>query len=245
MRKLFLLSILIIMPFLLFSQKAITKSDTTSSTRIYLDGSVGFAFPLGDYSKKDLKNDNSGFASQGFMGQINLDWIGKQDYGLGLQYTFESNPLSSSVKNDTLTGMGKALGNSAWINHYLMAGLVVIKHFQKIYFEGKALVGIIISTSPIFNSTDPATKISSSNAGVGLAYGAQVGIGYAVSPRVTVKANVEYLAGTPKIHHTYGAEVIGVDTSGRFIYSPPIDVETKRTVSSLFIKAGIVVKLSK
>ena len=92
---------------------------------------------------------------------------------------------------------------------------------------------------------DPIYQTHDSNVGTGLAYGIQFGAGYAVSQRVTIKANVEYLGGGPKIHHQYGAQVIGYDNFGKLIYSPPIDFDTKRTVSSLLVKAGLVIKLSK
>jgi opacity protein-like surface antigen len=246
MRKFFLLICLSFMPFLIFSQETKKKSDSASTSRIYLDVSGGISLPMGSFAKSDLENSGSGFATQGFLAQVNLDWIGKSDYGLAVQYTFQRNPLKSSVKKDTLSGMNEPLGTGAWTSHYLMAGIVVMKFIHKVYIEGRALIGVILSTSPVFNTIDPLYKTEDSNTGTGFAYGIQLGAGYAVSPRVCVKANIEYLVGNPAIHHQYGAQVIGVDTTtGRFIYSAPITYETKRTISALLLKAGIVIKLSK
>lgn len=245
MRKILLLICLFFLPFLLFSQEAVKKTDSASAGGLYLDASGGFSFPTGSYASSNIKNSGSGFATSGFLAQFNLDWLGKDNYGLGLQYTFQYNPLKSSVRKDTLPGMSQALGPDSWSNHYLMAGLVVLKFIHKIYIEGKALVGVVLSSSPVFNTVDPLYHTPSTNTGVGFAYGIQVGGGYAVSSRVAVKASLEYLIGNPKIHHQYGAQQTLDTVTGTLIYSAPITMETKRTVSALLIKAGIVVKLSK
>jgi opacity protein-like surface antigen len=244
MRKIFLLTFLLILPFLIFSQEAVKKTESPATEGLYLDASAGGAFPMGFYAKSDIKNSNSGFATNGFLAQFNLDWLGKDNYGLGLQYTFQYNPFKNSVKNDTLTGMSQALGTGSWTNHYLMAGLVVLKFFHKVYFEGKILAGVILSSSPLFKTIDAQTHNPSNNTGTGFAWGVQVGAGYAVSPRVTLKASIEYLTGNPKIHHQSVQQTL--DTITHTInYSAPINIDTKRTVSALLVKAGIVVKLSK
>jgi opacity protein-like surface antigen len=235
MRKIYLLVCVLFSPFLIFSQEAVKKSDSATAGGIYLDASGGVSLPLGSYANADVKNQGSGFASPGFLIQVNLDWTGKGNFGIGLEYTFQYNPLKSSVKNDTLSGMGQAIGTGAWTNHYLMPGVVFVKFFHKLYIEGKAMIGIVISSSPVFKTVDPVYHTPSTNSGTGLAWGIQAGAGYAVSPRVTVKASVEY-----------GAQPSGVDSlTGAIIYSAPINMETKRTVSALLIKAGVVVKLSK
>ncbi len=246
MRKVFLLSCFLFLQFLVFSQGVIKKTDSVPANRIFLDVSGGFTYPLGAYTNVNVNNSGAGFAAPGFLAQINLDWLGKNDFGLAVQYTFQRNPLNSSVKNDTLSGMSQPLGTGAWTNNYLMAGLVFMKFVHKLCIEGKALVGIVISSSPLFGTMDPVYKSLDSNTGTGFAYGVQVGAGYAVSRHLTVKADIEYLFGSPAIHRQYGAQIIGVDTTtGRFIYSAPINYDTKLNVSSLFVKAGLIIKLSK
>jgi len=125
-----------------------------------------------------------------------------------------------------------------------MAGVAFMMFIHKVYIEGKALFGFILSSSPVFRTTDPFYKTLDSNTGTGYAYGIQLGAGYDVSRRVTVKANIEYIIGNPKIHRQYGAQYY-MNDSGTLIYSPPLNFDTKRTVSALLVKAGIVIKLSK
>ena len=245
MRKSLLLSCILFLPVLIFSQENVKKTDSTKAGKLYIDASGGLSLPLGSYANTDVKNSGSGFASPGFLAQFNLDWISKDNYGLGLQYTFQFNSLKSSVKNETLSGMNQALGTGSWSNHYLMTGLVVLKFVHKVYIEGKALIGVILSSSPVFKTVDPVYKTPSTNIGTGFAYGVQMGAGYAVSPRVTVKASLEYLIGNPKIHRQYAAQQTLDTVTGTLIYSAPVTMETKRIVSALLVKAGIVVKLSK
>jgi hypothetical protein len=245
MRRILLLNCLLLLPFLVFSQEAVKKADSVKAGGLYLDASGGLSFPMGYFARSDIKSSNSGFATQGFLGQLNLDWVGKGNIGLALQYTFQSNPLKSSVKNDTLSGMSLPIGTGSWTNHYVMAGLVFLHFIQKVYVEGRVVVGVILSSSPIFRTVDPFYSTVSHNTGTGLAYSAQFGVGYKVSPRVTIKASAEYILGNPKIHHQYGAEQFLDTVTHTLIYSAPMTVETKRTVSAFFLKAGIVVKLSK
>lgn len=246
MKSNILLVCLLLITFTGFSQEAAKKDNAARIGGLYLDGSLGVSLPLGSFAGDDVKNSNSGFASTGFAGQVNFDWIGNNHFGLGLQYTYQNNPLKSSVSNDTLSGMSQALGTGSWSSHYLMAGVSYLTFIHRFYIEGRGLIGFIFSSSPVFRTTDPATQSSSGNWGIGFAYGIQLGAGYAVSPRVTVKAGIEYLAGTPKIRHQYNAQVVEIDSiTGQFIYSAPVTIETKRTLSAFLIKAGVVVKLSK
>jgi len=244
MRTFSLLLIIFFLPFI-GSPQIVTKTDSTNKSKIYLDISFGSSIPMGYYARKDINFGGSGFATPGFLAQINLDWIGKSNSGLAIQYTYQKNDLISSIKNDTLKETYKAVGTGSWTNHYLMAGLVYLHSIDKVYVEGRALIGIVLSSSPLFNTVDPFDYTSSTNLGVGMAFSAQFGVGYKISPKVTVKANVEYTLANPQIHHQYGAQQSYDSITKQIIYSPPITVETKRTVSALLIKAGIVIKLSK
>jgi hypothetical protein len=223
----------------------VKKADSALASRLYLDVSGGLSIPMGYFARDDVKFGGSGFATPGFLVQLNLDWTGKSNSGLAFQYIFQRNPLKSSVRNDILSGMSKPVGTGSWTNHYVMAGLVFLHFINNVYVEGKALIGVVLSSSPLFNTVDPVYQTPSTNTGIGPAYSAQFGVGYRISPKITIKASVEYILGNPKIHHQYGAQQTFDTITGTLVYSAPITIETKRTVSALLVKAGIVIKLSK
>jgi hypothetical protein len=244
MRKQSLLTAFILLWSFAFSQETSQVNKHFSTQGLYLDASAGFSVPVGAYGGSKI-DDVSGFASPGVLAQLNLDWVGDQDYGLAVQYTFQSNSIKRSVKNDTLVGMAEALGTKGWTNNYLLAGLVVMKAIGKVIIGGKALAGIVLSESPVFRTMDPVYRTPSSNTGAGLGIGIQLNAAYTISRRVSLQLNVEYLQGYPKIHRQYGAQIVGIDTGYHIIYSPPVTIETKRVLSSFNIGAGVIVKLSK
>ena len=228
----------------IFSQETPSTSTSPSTQGIYFDASGYFSIPLGAY-KNSKNNDVSGFANPGFLAQLNLDWIGEHDYGLAFQYTLQYNPLNKAGKNDTIHDMSQPLGTKGWTNHYLTAGIVVMKETGKFTIEGKVLGGVVLSSSPVFRTIDPVSHNASDNTGIGFALGGGLSAGYAVTPRVKVKVSIEYLQGYPKIHKN-GAQPVAVDSiTGNFIYSAPVLVETKRVISSFNIGAGVLVKISK
>jgi opacity protein-like surface antigen len=244
MKNFYLLVAFLFLSLFASSQEPAPKVKPGSTQGLYLEPAIGFSLPIGAYGANKI-DDVSGFASPGFLARLNLDWVGQKDYGLAVQYTFQSNALDKSVKNDTLVGMAEPLGTKGWKNHYLIAGLVIMKSPGKFVIEGKALGGIVLSSSPVFRTMDPIFKTSSSNTGTGFAFGVQLGAGYAIAKHVSLKVSVEYLQGYPKIHRQYGAQVIGIDNDGHLIYSAPLNKETKRTISSFNIDAGLLIKLSK
>jgi len=245
MKKILFLNLVLFLPFLIFSQEVVKKADSVKAGGLYLDVSGGVSIPMGYFARDDVKFGGSGFATPGFQIQVNLDWTGKSNSGIGFQYIFQRNPLKSSVRNDTLSGMSEAVGTGSWTNHYLMAGLVFLHFIDNVYVEGKAFIGVVLSSSPLFNTVDPVYRTPSTNTGIGPAYSAQFGVGYRISPKVTIKASVEYILGNPMIHHQYGAQQALDTITGTLVYSAPITVETKRTVSAFLVKAGVVIKLSK
>jgi opacity protein-like surface antigen len=243
-----LLTLTLFLPFFLFSQEPVKRADTIKNGALYLDFSAGLSQPLGNYASTDLKNSDAGFATPGSVLQLNLDWIGKNNFGLAFQYTYQRNSLSSSVKNDTLSGSGMPnvpIGVGYWTNHYLMAGLTILHFIHKVYLEGRALVGVVISSSPVFRTMDPVSHNVSGNVGTGYAGGVQIGVGYALNPRVTLKANIEYLYGKPGINKQYQGEMVLDTVTGTLMPTSLVKIETKRPLSALLIKAGVVIKLSK
>ena len=242
MNKRFILFSLLILPFLASTQQTQTVQTSFSTKGVFLDASAGLSLPVGAYAMSNEGNSQSGFSRNGLVVQLTCDWMGKKDFGLAFQYTFQLNPLKNAYKDSVLPGMSVPLGSGNWSNHYIMAGPVYLKYFKKFLFEAKVLVGVIISTSPLFKTVDPAYKTVSGNTGTGLAFGLGAGAGYKVSSNIALMINAEYLMGTPKIDRQYGAQIIGYRDSA-FVYSAPVNFDTKKIVSSFNLGISIIFKI--
>ena len=237
-----ILILLLTFPFVASAQQTQTPKTSSSTKGVFLDISGGASLPLGAYTMSDATNEQSGFSNTGFTMQLGCDAMGKNNFGLGFQYTFQVNPLKNTSKDVIVTGMSVPLGSGDWTNHYIMAGPVFMKYFGKILFEAKTLIGIILATSPLFKTQDPAFNSVSSNTGTGIALGVGVGVGYPVSPTVALKLNAQYLFGNPKIDRQYGAQVIGHRDSA-FVYSAPVTFDTKKVVSAFNLGLSIVIRI--
>lgn len=242
MNKRNLLFFLVILPFIAFTQPTQTVPASSSTRGIFLDASAEWSLPIGAYASNDKGNDQSGFSRSGFLAQLTFEWIGKRNFGLAFQYTIQLNPLKNTAKDSVLSGMSVPLGSGNWSNHYIMVGPVYMKYFGKILFEARALFGVIISTSPLFKTVNPIYKNVSNNTGTGLAFGLGAGAGYRVSSKVALKLNAEYLMGTPKIDRQYGAQIIE-SRNGFWVYSPPVNFDTKKNVSSFNLGISIIFKI--
>jgi hypothetical protein len=225
-----------------FSQDSLqTKKKEKSG--IYLDASTGVSIPLGNYANDDPKDDATGYANPGFFVQAGIDWMGKNDFGLAFQLGYQNNSLKDTAKTVIPDRSDKPMGDGSWSNIYLMAGVAYLKQMNKLSVDAKFLGGFIISSSPVFRTYNPESKMNEGSTGTGLALGLSVGVGYNVSSKVALKATLGYNAGFPKIDKQYNATVIGIDSlTGQYIYSAPSQYNIKKTVSSINAGAGVVYK---
>jgi len=231
--------LLILSPFSGFAQKDTQEKKAGEKQGIYLDASAGASFPLGTYANDDPKNDATGYAKPGFFIQANADWMGKTNFGLAFQLSYQNNSLKDTAKS--VYSYGATIGSGNWSNIYIMAGPVFLKQIKKMVIDAKLLGGFLISTSPVFQTTDPDTKLKEGGTGTGFALGVNIGVGYALSQKVSLKLTLGYLAGFPK-RDSQTAQVISIDTTGHFIYSAPIGVTIKKTVSTFNTGLGIIYK---
>jgi hypothetical protein len=225
-----------------FSQQNAVENTTNEKKNIYLDASSGAAIPLGNYANDDPKDKTTGYAKTGFFIQANVDWVGKNYFGLALQLTYQNNALKDTAKTVISYGSSIPMGSGSWSNIYIMGGPVFLKQIKKIAIDAKLVGGFIISTSPVFETTNPETKLNEGGTGTGFALGVNVGLGYALSQKFALKLTFGYLSGFPKVDRQYNAYVIGIDNSGHFIYSSPMDIEIKKTVSTFNTGLGIIYK---
>jgi hypothetical protein len=242
--KNFLMYILaLLIPFSGFSQKDTKENKAREKNRMYLDASIGASFPLGNYAKDDPKAETTGYAKTGFFLQANADWMGKNNLGLAFQLTYQNNSLKDTAKTVIHEGSSLPMGSGNWSNIYILAGPVFLKQIKKIAVDAKLVGGFVISTSPVFKTTNPETNMNEGGTGTGFAVGVNIGIGYALSQKVALRLTLGYLAGFPKIDRQYNTVVIGTDSlTGKYIYSSPVDLTIKKTVSTFNTGLGVIYK---
>jgi hypothetical protein len=242
MEKFLLILFVFLLPFFGFAQKNDKEKKTKEKQKIYLNASFGASFPLGIYAKQNPKDKETGYAKTGFFIQANADWMGKNDFGLAFQLTYQNNPQKDTAKTVIPYGSTIPMGSGNWSNIYVMAGPVFLKQIKKMAIDAKLVGGFLISMSPMFKTTNPETKLNEGGTGTGFALGVNIGVGIAISQKVALKLTLGYLAGFPKIDRQYNAYVIGMDTTGHYIYSAPVDITIKKTISTFNGGAGIIFK---
>jgi hypothetical protein len=253
MRNPFYLFLLLITPVIVLGQSSTSDTPETRTRRIFIEGSAGVSVPLGQYKKTDPKTNKSGFANTGFLAQITGDWMGKKDLGVALQYTFQSNPISSSSKNDTLPGRFFPLGTGSWTNHYLMLGPVYIKQIKKLTLNAKILGGIVFAVSPLFSYTSPDVNLETvKNYGTGVSFQFAFAAGYSVSSRVSLKLEAGYIGAFPAFKKEFGGEYLETRTVYNEethkwetfdVYSPIVELDLKNYISTINASAGIIIRL--
>jgi hypothetical protein len=233
-------------------QEAATVQTTPAKSRnLALEFNAGYSMVLGDYGKSDSNYSKSGYATGGWLMQFTFDWMGKGALGISLQYTFQHNALQASAEHVIPDGPFKyPLGTGSWSNHFLMVGPVFMKNFNRIHFDAKLLFGGVISSSSVFNMTDPVTGENVKDVGMGLAFQASAGIGYTFSKHFALKFNIGYLAGWPSKTKTYGQQLLGyeevIDPDTGIvigyvpIYSAPAEYAIKKVISTLNPSLGAV-----
>jgi hypothetical protein len=239
-------AILLMLPLLVFCQQQNPDTGKISvkgnGKGIYIDAVAGYSLPVGAYAGHDKNDDKSGFAAGGLDLRLSCLLMGKKNFGLVFRYVFQQNPLQDTAKNVKLSGIPDSLGSGSWTNHYLMGGAGYLKHIGRLNLDANLMAGLIISSSPLFKTEDPTNFSVSSNTGTGFCYSIDAGAGYSVSSTVDFRISVGYLGGTPQIHKEY-PPTWWVNELGQIIYSDPIKVETKRTVSTFTFNVGLIIKI--
>lgn len=213
----------------------------------------GYSVVMGNYGAMDKANKKAGYATNGWLVQLTFDWMGKKEFGIAIQYTFQKNPLSPATDSLVPDGWPRGtLGPGSWTNHYLMLGPVFMKKFGKIQVNAKILGGFIVSSSANFNTQNPTDSTGMKkdvNLGTGFGYGISAGIGYAVSPHVALQFNVSLMGGWPGKNKQYGSQYVGTEkiydpSTGTYyykpIYSAPVEYEIKKVVFTLNPSLGLV-----
>ena len=196
---------------------------------------------LGAYSSSDMKNKKSGYATSGWQVQAAFDWMGKKDFGMALQYTFQRNPMEHAANLVFPNGIPDSVGSGAWSNHYLMLGPVFMKVVKRFYMDAKVLGGVIVSSGSNFSTPDPTDTTGfryNSNVATGFAWQISAGAGVMISSHFALKINVNLMGGWPAKSRQYGSQLIGYvkykDPNGieytKPVYSAPVEYDIKKSL---------------
>ena len=211
----------LILTFLSFFAMMSAQTSATITTKeeknhnMGLEFSAGYSMPIGKYGAYDRNDKKSGYASNGYQLQFTFDWMGKKDFGMAIQYSYQHNPLKDTASHVVIDGLNNVtLGPGSWTNHYLMAGPVFMKSIGKFHIDAKILGGVVFSFSPDFNTPDPADTAAlrfNRNTGTSFAYQVSAGVGYAISPHLAFKVNLGLMGGWPTARKVYNPQLIGYE----------------------------------
>ncbi|MCX6244931.1 MAG: hypothetical protein NTU98_09520 [Bacteroidetes bacterium] len=209
---------------------------------MYLDATAGVSFPAGSaYTSTDKTDESAGYAGTGYFIQVNFDYPGKNPVGLGLQYTYQRNPILASAEDIVMEGSDpNPIGSGNWSNHYLLLGPVLVRQLHKLLINARILIGAIVSFSPVFRYYDPMSQQTVKNMAYGFGYGLSAGVGYSVSKKVALQVNIGYLGGSPKLSKEYQWQDWDTTTNKNVTHLNEISI--KKVVSTINIGAGAVFK---
>ena len=235
-----------------FSQNPDQKKDPSVNRNMGLEISAGYSMPLGTYASSDRNDKKSGYATGGWLIQATFDWMGKKDFGMAVQYSYQKNTVKNMSNLVYPYGIPDSVGSGAWSNHYLLLGPVFMKKIKRLRINAGIMGGVMVSSSSNFttlNPTDTTGMKTNTNVGTGFAYEISVGIGYAVSSHITFSFTLNLLGGWPGITRQYQSQLIGYVTykdpvTGieylKPVYSAPVEYEIKKVVTTLNPSIGLV-----
>jgi hypothetical protein len=218
-----------------------------------LDVAVGYSLVMGSYAAYDNADKKSGYASGGYLVQVTFDWMGKKDFGMAFQYSYQHNPLKDTASHVLIDGLNNIpMGPGTWSNHYLMVGPVFMKSIGKLYLDAKIMGGVVLAFSPVFYTADPTDTLRlkySKNTGTGFAWQVSAAVGYNVSAHLSFKFSLGLMGGWPVGRKSYPAQLIGYEKvkdpiTGIIyeqpVYSPQKEYEIKKVITTVNPSIGLV-----
>jgi hypothetical protein len=220
----------------LFSLTAKAQDDKPQA-KSYMAFFGGLSVPLGSYASTTYSDNNAGFAKKGTTYGLDFGIYVHKNFGIGITVAYQdqgeldstnvqnlANGYNSSfTKNQTsVTSLGR------FTNLTFMVGPQYSFLYKNFTFDLRASAGIIKSfTTPAttivfdYSSNSGQTYYQESSGAVALAYGASLGIRYALSDSwdIGLKANYINSSGL-KISNTGGDS----GTTGRFQTNMPVSL---------------------
>lgn len=235
---------LILILALIFAQLAAQTTDPAVKKRnpVLLQVESGISIPVGkNYSDLDRTNTKAGFAANGFYIGLGAVWMGEKDFGVGIHYTFQHNPLQPEAHDLIPYGGVDSLGSGSWNNHYLMIGPTYHATFSKFLVEVTLMGGLALTFSPVFETQDPYTQERKSHPAFGFGLGAGIGLGYNITPKIALKVSAGYRGCYPQATVEYQQLVYDSVSQQNLVQAT--DYESKKTVSTFQAGLGLTIKL--
>lgn len=183
--------------------------------------SLGIAFPLGEFSSKDLKNINAGWANSGSSLQLTYQYqFDKSYFGLTALVHGQSNPFDAQqMEKECLNYFPSytwTIEGTAWrIGALMLGGFAAFPISEKVKFTPRVLAGVMNTKSSDImvkgiengNLTWGNQKSSTSNSIIYL-FGA--GFQFKLSNKLKLQTNLDYFASNPEFNNI---EIIRSDGS--------------------------------
>ena len=141
--------VLVLLPFFVLTQLKAqeTEKRSTPSPKNYLSLQVGPALSTGDFARKDIDNDQAGFAKTGFALDLNYTYQLNENIGLAASAFYTINSLAIK-KIRELTGVN-TLKTDHWQSIGLVAGPAFSYSFSdKVRTDLRIMGGITSANSP-------------------------------------------------------------------------------------------------
>jgi len=196
--KYFSLLLILLFPLNIIASSNPTDTTATHKSRVFLEVSPGVSIPVGFYARDQVSDNQSGYASNGFLLHLDCDWMGIKILDSPIRYIYQKQPFEIECKIRYAGRMDIPVGTGGWSDHYLMIGPVYLKSWGKLTVDIKGMAGVVLATSPLFRTIDPAQHTPSGNTGTGFAFSLGGSCGYSVSPEVSVFIEAGYLQGNQR-----------------------------------------------
>lgn len=205
--KLFILSFLLIVCFQKTLDAQVTRSvikeaEVVDVSNSYIGAFFGVSVPIDQFSSNKLK-ENSGFAKSHIKINVDGAYVIARNLGVAGSLGYFVNGNNSvdyfSQFKENFTPDENAITSSQWRNTYFAVGPFFSLPESKLYFDGRALIGVNRTRTPLLRlrgDTD-ITRFSEKVWSPAIIVG--FGVGYRITPQWRLVLQSEYFTAAPKL----------------------------------------------
>lgn len=183
--------------------------------------SLGAAFPLGEFSSKDIKNINAAWANNGSSLQLSYQYQFNKSYlGLTAMVHAQTNPFDAQqMEKEYLYYFPSytwTIEGTSWrMGALMIGGFAAFPISEKVKFTPRVLAGVLnIRSSDIKVNGNENGMITwgnqKSSTATSLTYLFGVGFQFKISNKLKLQTNLDYLASNPEFNQV---EIVRSDGS--------------------------------